>query len=86
MIAEARVAVGSVGPSPVRASEAEAILVGAEARDEAAIARAAERAAEAARPVDDSMGSADYKAQLVRVLVRRGLARTLTGTAPDTRP
>ena len=86
VIAEARVAVGSVGPSPVRASEAEAILVGAEARDEAAIARAAERAAEAARPVDDSMGSADYKAQLVRVLIRRGLARALGGPRHDARP
>jgi len=76
-IAEARVSVGSVGPSPVRAIEAEATLTGAQPGDEEALARASEQAAEAAGAVDDSMGSADYKAQLVRVLVRRGLARVL---------
>ena len=35
------------------------------------LAEAGERAAEAAAPVDDATGSAEYKAQLVRVLVER---------------
>ena len=70
-VAEARIVAGSVGPRPVRASEAEVRLVGASTRDEAALADAADMAAEAAGPVDDANGSADYKAQLVRVLVER---------------
>jgi aerobic carbon-monoxide dehydrogenase medium subunit len=72
-IAEARVAVGSVGPGPVRAPAAEQLLSGAPASelDPALLAEAGERAAEAAEPVEDANGSAEYKAHLVRVLVER---------------
>lgn len=70
-LADVRLAVGSVGARPVRAHEAEAVLTGADAAPGAALDRAAEVAAAAAAPVDDSNGSADYKAQLVRTLVRR---------------
>jgi carbon-monoxide dehydrogenase medium subunit len=71
-IAEARVAVGSVGARPVRAGEAERILaVGGD------LAEAAEAAAAAADPVADGNGSADYKANLVAVLVRRCVAQAL---------
>jgi aerobic carbon-monoxide dehydrogenase medium subunit len=74
-IAEARVAVGSVGARPVRAPAAERVLTGAPAQDIGIglLAEAGERAAEAAAPVDDATGSAEYKAQLVRVLVERTL-------------
>jgi len=72
-VVEARVAVGSVGARPVRAAAAERVLNGAPAEeiDSGVLAEAGERAAEAAAPVDDSTGSAEYKAQLVRVLVER---------------
>jgi aerobic carbon-monoxide dehydrogenase medium subunit len=72
-IAEARVAVGSVGARPVRAPAAEALLTGISVDDvgDELLAEAGERAAEAAAPVDDATGSAEYKAQLVRVLVAR---------------
>lgn len=72
-IAEARVAVGSVGARPVRAPAAEQLLTGAPAEEIGGglLAEAGERAAEAAAPVDDATGSAEYKAQLVRVLVER---------------
>ena len=72
-IAEARVAVGSVGARPVRAPAAEQMLIGAPAEEigNGLLAEAGERAAEAAAPVDDATGSAEYKAQLVRVLVER---------------
>jgi carbon-monoxide dehydrogenase medium subunit len=72
-IAEARVAVGSVGARPVRAPAAEQLLIGAPAEEigNGLLAEAGERAAEAAVPVDDATGSAEYKAQLVRVLVER---------------
>lgn len=72
-IAEARVAVGSVGARPVRAPAAEQLLTGAPVSelDPALLAEAGERAAEAAEPVEDANGSAEYKAHLVRVLVER---------------
>ena len=74
-IAEARIAVGSVGARPVRATAAEEALSGAPV-DElggGVLAEAGELAAEAAAAVDDANGSSDYKAQLVRVLVGRTL-------------
>jgi carbon-monoxide dehydrogenase medium subunit len=72
-VAEVRVAVGSVGARPVRAPAAEEVLTGASAEDisRELLAEAGERAAAAAAPVDDATGSAEYKAQLVRVLVER---------------
>jgi carbon-monoxide dehydrogenase medium subunit len=74
-VTEARIAVGSVGPRPVRAQEAEHMLAGTQVGelDHGLLAQAGERAAEAAAPVDDATGSADYKAHLVRVLVERTL-------------
>jgi aerobic carbon-monoxide dehydrogenase medium subunit len=72
-VAEARIAVGSVGARAVRAGAAEARLQGAESTDREAIAEAAESAAEMSEPVDDANGSAEYKRELVRVLVARCL-------------
>jgi aerobic carbon-monoxide dehydrogenase medium subunit len=71
--AEVRIAVGSVGAKPVRSAAAEALLAGmpADELDPALIREAGEHAAEDAAPVDDATGSADYKAQLVCVLVER---------------
>lgn len=72
-VAEARVAVGSVGARPVRSPAAERLLTGMRAHDldTGVLAEAGESAAEEASPVDDATGSADYKAHLVRVLVER---------------
>jgi carbon-monoxide dehydrogenase medium subunit len=70
-VRDVRIAVGSVGTGAVRASAAEARLTGASVGDAAALREAAELAAGAAGAVDDANGSADYKAQLVRVLVER---------------
>ena len=78
-VAEARIAVGSVGARPVRATTAEQALAGApvDELDEGPLDEAGERAAEAASPVDDANGSADYKNQLVRVLVGRTFAQAV---------
>jgi carbon-monoxide dehydrogenase medium subunit len=70
-VAEARIAVGSVGARPVRALEAERALAGKSVEDAAAVAEAAELAAEASRAVEDANGSVEYKQNLVRVLVGR---------------
>ena len=71
---EARIALGAVAPTPVRVSRAEAILAG-RALTEAAIEEAAERAMEAALPISDVRGSAEYRRALAKVLTRRSLKR-----------
>ncbi len=69
---EVRIGLGSVAPTPIRVPEAERALRGAAAGPEA-IARAADMAAEEARPISDVRGSADYRRAIVRSLVRRAL-------------
>jgi carbon-monoxide dehydrogenase medium subunit len=71
-VEEARIAVGSVGPVAVRASEAESLLVGGASVEEVAGA-----AAEACRAMEDADGSEEYKRQLIRVLVGRTLSEAL---------
>jgi carbon-monoxide dehydrogenase medium subunit len=79
-LADARVAVGSVGPRPVRARRAEELLAGSPAGelDPGLLADAGDAAAEAAAPAADANGSPEYKAQLVRVLVERTLREAVT--------
>ena len=73
---KARIALASVAPTPVRALKAEEALVG-QALTPALIERAAELAVEAAKPISDQRGSADYRLHLVRVLTRRTLTTAL---------
>jgi carbon-monoxide dehydrogenase medium subunit len=71
---EARIAMGGVGQTPLRAVAAEALLAG-EPFDAGLIAAAASSASDAADPSGDLHGSADYRRHLVGVLVRRALAK-----------
>ena len=64
----------NVGFSPLKASNAEAFLIG-KALDDATIKQAAEIAAGDSQPIDDIRGSADYKRDLVRTLTVRALNR-----------
>jgi aerobic carbon-monoxide dehydrogenase medium subunit len=73
---EARVALGAVAPTAVRAREAERELEGRPVGDEA-FRRAAEAARQACRPIDDVRASAAFRRHLVGVLVRRALDRCL---------
>jgi carbon-monoxide dehydrogenase medium subunit len=75
-VARAGIALTSVGSVNIAAVEAEEALRGAEPSD-AALDDAARLAARAADPSTDVRGSADYKREVVRVFVRRGLARAL---------
>src|SRR5262249_61580046 len=72
-IAFARVALGGVGPAPLRIEAAEAALLGERPGDEA-FRLAAELAAQAMDPPSDIHASAGYRRQLAGVLVRRALA------------
>jgi carbon-monoxide dehydrogenase medium subunit len=75
-IAQAGIALTSVNPRNTRAEAAENVLVG-EAPTEELLAEAAELTAQAADPVDDIRGSAEWKRQVVRVYTRRGLAKAV---------
>ncbi len=74
----AAVALGAVAPRPFRAAEAEAALHG-EALTAERVARAAEAAAAAARPITDVRGSAEYRRAMVRALVARALTPLPSG-------
>jgi carbon-monoxide dehydrogenase medium subunit len=69
-IAEARVALTNMGPTPVRATAVEQALVGGGADS---LAAACEAAAEGTSPSDDVTASADYRRHLARVLTRRAV-------------
>jgi carbon-monoxide dehydrogenase medium subunit len=71
-VGRAGIALTGVGATNLQAAEAEQALAGAEPGEEA-IKTAARLAAEAARPRDDVRGSAEYKRNVVRVFVERGL-------------
>jgi carbon-monoxide dehydrogenase medium subunit len=72
-IAEARLALASVAPTPVRAPTAERKLVGQQPGG-ALFEEAGQLAAHDARPISDTRGSAGYRGTLVPVLMARTLA------------
>jgi carbon-monoxide dehydrogenase medium subunit len=72
VIAEARIGLTNMGPTPLRASAAEAALVGVPATREA-VAAAAERAANGTSPSSDLNAQADYRQHLATVLTRRAV-------------
>ena len=78
--AKARIALAAVAPTPVRAAAAEQALVG-QTVTPAVIERAAALAVEAARPISDQRGSAEFRRHLVRVLTRRTLGTALARAA-----
>jgi CO/xanthine dehydrogenase FAD-binding subunit len=82
-IAEARIVLASVAPTPIRAPSAERRLIG-ERPTRPLLEEAGRLAAGDARPITDTRGSADYRRSLVAVLTARALAdccRQLDGEA-----
>jgi aerobic carbon-monoxide dehydrogenase medium subunit len=69
---QARIVLGCVGLTPIRAEEAEAALRNQEITQKTAGA-AADAARAVADPQPDMRGSADYKRHLVRALVKRAI-------------
>jgi len=78
-VSEARIALGSVAPTIIRAREAEEALRGTVLSKEECDA-AAKLAARVVAPIDDIRAGADYRRQMVRVLVQRALAILRQGT------
>ena len=77
-ISDVRIALGSVGVTPIRATAAEAVLRGQPVKAEG-FAEAGEKAKEAVDPVSDFRGSAAYKKDMAAVFVRRALEKALAG-------
>ena len=76
IINDVRIALGSVGTTPIRATGAEAVLRGQPVKAEA-FAEAGEKAKEAVDPISDFRGSAGYKKEMAAVFVRRALEKAL---------
>jgi len=76
----ARIALAAVAPVPLRATAAEQALEG-QVPTPALIDRAGTLAQEAARPISDQRGSAEFRRHLVRVLTRRTLQAALERAA-----
>lgn len=77
-VGAARIALGAVGPHPIRAGAAENAIVGSNLEPEA-IERAAAEAAAECRPVDDALASAWYRRRMAGVFVRHALERIAAG-------
>ena len=77
-IIHADITLGAVAPKIVRAREAEAYLVGRMMGEET-IETAARLAQESALPISDIRSSHDYRLEMVRVCVKRGLRLILHG-------
>jgi aerobic carbon-monoxide dehydrogenase medium subunit len=75
-LSDVRMAVGCVGPRPVRLRELELSLLGLSPQEGGrVIAEARPALRDALEPVDDIHGSIDYKTYIVSVLLARALAR-----------
>lgn len=78
VFSDVRIALGSVGTTPIRAREAEMVLRGQPVKAEA-LREAAEKAKQAVDPLSDFRGSAAYKKDMAGVFVRRALEKALEG-------
>ena len=65
--------IGSAGPTPIRAREAEAFASSLSSLSDADAARFGELVAQAASPIDDVRGTAAYRRHALSVLARRTL-------------
>jgi len=84
-VESAWITLGSVAPTIAVATDAQQYLIGKTLDDET-IENAARLAMNAARPIDDIRGPADYRREMVRVLVARALRQLRDGTERDDFP
>ncbi|MCL4303325.1 MAG: FAD binding domain-containing protein [Anaerolineae bacterium] len=80
VITEARLVLGAVAPTPIRAAAAEALLPGQRLTGEL-LAEVGHVAAQEASPIDDLRASAEYRRHVVNVLTQRALGQALARAA-----
>ena len=79
---DARIALGAVAATPVRAPSAEAVLIGKELTDDV-IAQAGLAAMDDCKPISDVRASAEYRHDMVRVFTKRAVKKALEGYGED---
>jgi len=79
----ARIALGAVSPTPLRAKGTEKFLEG-KILDEEVIQEAGERAQRECHPISDIRASAEYRKEMVQVLVGRAIKKSLSIPIPPT--
>jgi carbon-monoxide dehydrogenase medium subunit len=84
-VARARIALGSVAPTIVRALAAEAVLAG-QCLTPDTIRHAAELAAAAAQPITDVRGPAEYRRDMAAVVTARAMRQIVAGQKRGTLP
>jgi len=75
---DCRIALGAVATTPIRAPEAEKILIGAELTDDV-LGKAGVAAMNSCKPISDVRASAEYRADMVRVFTKRTVKKALEG-------
>jgi len=83
-IQEARIVLGAVAPTPIRALEAERLLTG-KTVTEAVLEDVGRAAAIECRPISDIRGSEEYRREMVGVFAKRALRKALNLTTSDGR-
>ncbi len=84
-VTQARITLGSVAPTIIRASDAERFLTGKVLTPDV-MARAGALAAHIITPISDIRGSAEYRRYMTEVLTRHALETLCTGTERDPLP
>jgi carbon-monoxide dehydrogenase medium subunit len=72
----AKIALGAVAPTPMRAIKAEDALKGKPLNDDV-IETVARIASEEAKPIDDIRSSAEYRREIVRALTKRAIKQSI---------
>jgi carbon-monoxide dehydrogenase medium subunit len=83
VVGEARIVLGAVAPTPLRAMTAEAVLTAREPSDEL-IDQAALEAGNEASPISDVRADQSYRKRMTQVLVRRALTASRMALAGGT--
>jgi len=85
VVTRAAIALGSVAPTIIRVAVAEAALVGRRL-DDATIREVARLAAAAPSPIDDVRSTAEYRTEMIKVLVARALRLLAQGREAESYP
>ena len=75
-VSDARIALGTAAPTPIKARRAEAILKGNKISDDL-LEKAGQAALDESSPRDSLRASADYRSKLIKVLVPRAIKQAV---------
>lgn len=72
----ARIALGAVAPTPIRATKAEGFLIG-NLFDENLVIKAAQTASDESAPIDDIRSSAEYRREIIKIITRDAIRKAV---------